>query len=227
MYNAAVAATRRAPFEAVYNLFQEAVSEFKALVKTMDEKFGDFSPPVSLSRGMLEEIQGQLRIILDMKKKEEPDAVPAAGSDGAEPVKPKAPAMRLGFMDGEQGSSGSWAQAEALVRAGQVEEGLAEMARLAATDTSGRNRFLRKLMLAEICASQDRSHLAQTILEELAEHIDTLNLEAWETPQIIGGVWSRLYKIYRKSDPNADRTQALYKRLSRLDPWQALACSED
>lgn len=130
-------------------------------------------------------------------------------------------------MDGEQGAGGSWAQAEALVRAGEVEEGLSAMAKLAATDTSGRNRFLRKLLLAEICMSQDRARLAQTILEELAEQIDSLKLEAWETPQIIGGVWSRLYKLYRKSEPNADRTLALYKRLSRLDPWQALACSEE
>jgi hypothetical protein len=190
-----------------------------------------------VSRGLLEEIHGQLKIILKTKRDEEPDAVPAVaaaaaagagtGSGAAEAAPAKAPLVRLPVMDGETGSSGSWAQAEALVRAGNLEQGLAEMGRLAATETSGRNRFLRKLLLAEICLAQDRTRLAQTILEELTEQIDKLNLENWETPQVVGGVWSRLYRIYRKAEPNADRTLTLYKRLSRLDPWQALACSEE
>jgi hypothetical protein len=122
-------------------------------------------------------------------------------------------------------SEGSWAKAEQLVRGGKVSEGLAEMTRLAATEPNGRVRFHRKLLLVDICLSSKREHLAKSILEELAELIDKHHLDEWETPEIVGAVWSRLYRCY-KADPASDADQAakLFIRLCRLDPWQALAC---
>ena len=59
-----------------------------------------------------------------------------------------------------------------LIRSGQVDKGLAQMIRLSAKETCGRNRFQRKLLLAEVCLASKRERLARSILEELAEQID-------------------------------------------------------
>ena len=121
---------------------------------------------------------------------------------------------------------GSWHEAEQLIRSGHVDKGLAEMTRLAASETCGRNRFQRKLLLAEICLGSNRERLARAILEELAEQIDKFQLELWESSDLIASVWIRLYRIYKKSD-DSELARKLYERLSRLDPWQALACGEE
>jgi hypothetical protein len=114
-----------------------------------------------------------------------------------------------------------------MVRSGKLEEGLALMSRLANTESRGRSRFHRKLQLAETCVSLGRERLARTILEELNEQIDKYHLDEWESPDLVGRVWGRLLTIYRKSEPGADRTQQLYRRLSHLDPWQVLAIPEE
>ena len=115
-----------------------------------------------------------------------------------------------------------------LIRSGQVEKGLAEMTRLAASETNGRNRFQRKLLLAEVCLASKRERLARSILEELAEQIDKFQLELWESSELIGSVWTKLYKLYKLGSDSSDRDRAdkLYQRLCRLDPWQALNCAE-
>jgi type VI secretion system protein ImpA len=101
------------------------------------------------------------------------------------------------------------------------------MIRLAAAETTGRDRFQRKLLLAEICLASKRDRLARSILEELAEQIDKFQLESWESTELISSVWTRLYRLYKGSDsPDPDRANKLYGRLCRLDPWQALNCNE-
>ena len=121
---------------------------------------------------------------------------------------------------------GSWHDAEMLIRSGQLEKGLAEMTRLAANETSGRNRFQRKLLLAEVCLASQRERLARSILEELAEQIDKFQLELWESSELVCSVWTRLYRLYKQGNDgsDSDRADKLYERLCRLDPWQALAC---
>jgi len=125
--------------------------------------------------------------------------------------------------------SGSWQQAEGLVRAGNVDRGLQQMAALAALETSGRGRFLRKLMLVDVCRSAGRERLAKTILEELNEQIKDYRLDQWESSALVGAVWSRLYRLYRKSESSSEQDQAvvLYNQLCRLDPWQAYVDCED
>lgn len=99
------------------------------------------------------------------------------------------------------------------------------MALLAKRETCGRNRFHRKLLLAEICLKK-RPRLARTILEELAEQIDKYKLEEWETTDVVGSVWTRLYGIYRETAQD-EKAAKLYDRLCRLDPWQTMSCSEE
>jgi len=137
--------------------------------------------------------------------------------------------LSLPEMSGGTGAApGSWGDAETLIRSGQIDRGLAQMVQLSAKETCGRNRFQRKLLLAEVCLASKRERLARSILEELAEQIDKHQLEMWESSELIAGVWIRLHKLYGQSTDSSDRDRAakLYERLCRLDPWQALNCGE-
>ena len=81
-------------------------------------------------------------------------------------------------MQGVQ-AGGSWHEAEMMIRSGQVDKGLGEMTRLAASETCGRNRFQRKLLLAEICLGSNRDRLARASLEALAEQSEKVQLALW------------------------------------------------
>jgi type VI secretion system protein ImpA len=236
MFDQALAATKRAPYEKLSAVVQETVDEFRALEKVIDEKFGDAAPNLSFCRNTLKEIHTEVQAILEKKRSEEPDPPSLDGTDAAagnfgekgNPVTVRF-ALALPELSGSSSGSGSsWQDAEALIRSGQVDKGLSQMVQLSARETCGRNRFQRKLLLAEVCLSSKRERLARSILEELAEQIDKLQLESWESSELIAGVWIRLYKLYKQSGDSSDRDRGakLYERLCRLDPWQALSCGE-
>lgn len=54
------------------------------------------------------------------------------------------------------------------------------MALLAAHETSGRARFMRKLMLVDVCTNAGRMRLARTVLEELNQQITEYKLIQWK-----------------------------------------------
>jgi type VI secretion system protein ImpA len=233
-FEQAVATTRRAPYEELDSDFQQTYEEFRALEKTIEEKFGEVAPDLSVCRGALSEIRQEISVILDKKRLEEPDRpgadlrAPANDGQKGNPMTVRF-ALSLPEMSGPAGAvAGSWSEAETLIRSGQVDKGLAQMIQLSARESCGRNRFQRKLLLAEVCLASKRERLARSILEELAELIDNLKLETWESSELVASVWIRLYKLYNQGTDNSDRDRAgkLYERLCRLDPWQALNCGE-
>jgi hypothetical protein len=236
MFDGAVAATKRAPYEELNSDFLQTLEEFHALEKTIEEKFGDVAPNLSVCRTALNDIRQEISAILEKKRLEEPgtpgaDGRPPGGDSLAEKGNPGADrsAVSLPEMSGPPGAvGGSWNEAEMLIRSGQIDKGLAQMIQLSARETCGRSRFQRKLLLAEVCLDSKRERLARSILEELAEQIDKLQLEAWESSELIAGVWIRLYRLYKQGTDSSDRDRAgkLYERLCRLDPWQALNCGE-
>ncbi len=125
--------------------------------------------------------------------------------------------------------SQAWEQARQLATSGRLQQGLAEMNRLAAAETSGRTRFLRKLQLAEICFSLKQEALALPLLEELGEQIDQRLLDSWESAELVGRVWGWLYRCYnsgRGSPAAPEQATRLFARLCRLDPAQAFLCAE-
>jgi len=231
-----VAATKRTPYEELNSDFLQTLEEFNALEKTIEEKFGDVAPNLSVCRTALNDIRQEISAILEKKRLEEPgtpgaDGRPPGGDSLAEKGNPGTvwSALSLPEMSGPPGAvGGSWNEAEMLIRSGQIDKGLAQMIQLSARETCGRNRFQRKLLLAEVCLDSKRERLARSILEELAEQIDKLQLEAWESSELIAGVWIRLYKLYKQGTDSSDHDRAgkLYERLCRLDPWQALNCGE-
>ena len=241
MFERAVNETRRADYESLNSDFEQTYDEFKALERVVDEKFGDMAPNLSGCRTALSEMKQAIADILEKKRLAEPDphpapdspsgpgsSQPAQSSDCADSVVLRFPTSLPGLQESQAPLGGSWVDSEMLIRSGQVEKGLAEMTRLAASETNGRNRFQRKLLLAEVCLASKRERLARSILEELAEQIDKFQLELWESSELIGGVWTKLYRLYKLGAESTDleRANKLYERLCRLDPWQALGCSE-
>lgn len=234
MFRSAVAATERKTYEALASEFLAAHQEFKDLDKLLDEKFGKVAPSLKDVRAVMAEISDEVLNSLAEKRLQEPDTssepeIVAADQQAGRPdsIKIRLPLSGFNSSASPMGNNVSWQEAERLIRSGNVDAGLSEMIRLAASETSGRSRFQRKFLLAEICQSSNRARLARTILEELAEQIDKFQLEAWETTDVIGGVWTRLYQIYNTGDSSdKDRAAKLYDRLCRLDPWQALVCAE-
>jgi type VI secretion system protein ImpA len=235
LFDAAIKSTKRHAYEQFGATFRQAYDEFKALERVIEDKFGDAAPNLSACRTALSEIRQAVEDILEQKRREEPDAapvVPAAIEPAAQTADGAAKTVLfptpVAAAKGSQPPSDSWLEAESLIRSGQVDKGLQEMLRLAARETSGRDRFQGKLLLAEACLASKRDRLARSILEELAEQIDKLQLETWESSELISRVWTRLYQLYKQTGDSSDLDRAgkLYERLCRLDPWQALSCNE-
>src|SRR5262245_22833479 len=144
MFGAAVRASKRHGYEKLNAHFQQTYDEFKALEKVIDEKFGDVAPNVASCRTALSEIRQAVIDILDQKRREEPDAPappppgPTPNHVSQEPMQTatlpsnvhwsSSPAINESVID----APNSWQEAESLIRAGQVDQGLLEMTRLAA-----------------------------------------------------------------------------------------------
>lgn len=223
MFETAVSSSSRAAVESISKDLEAAWTDFSALDKTIDEKFGGQGPGLQAATEAFEDCRKVILESLKKKREQEPDSTESAGAAGANETERSGWGPDGFFSDeiGGTGSGGSWQAAENLVRSGKVKEGLAEMTRLAASE-HGRVRFHRKLRLAETCFSIKRDRLAISILEELARQIDEHHLESWESAELVGRVWGRLYRSYKSGETSKERGAELFDRLCRLDPWQAL-----
>jgi type VI secretion system ImpA family protein len=227
VFNTALRATKRKDFEPIYQSFDEAEQELKSLRQVVDEKL---TGPSALTFKEVREAFEEMRLLLEtavkIKREEEPDELPS--TQGAVPGQPKTMA---GFWTAGMptDASGEWQHAEAIIRAGNTDQGLQRMAVLAAQESSGRARFMRKLMLVDVCRNTGRLRLAQSVLEELRDQIIEYKLDRWESSALVGAVWSRLYRIYHHSENSDEKEKAgqLYTQLSKLDPWQAYLDCED
>jgi type VI secretion system protein ImpA len=206
LFTAALRATTRKDYEQVHEDFQQTYIEFKELEKVVDDKFGDVAPNLAACRAALSEIRQVVSDIMEQKRREEPDPVPAPNPEAAGPKLVVAPRQEVKNMALPVDASST---------------------QLVTSEITGRDRFQRKLRLAEECLTSKRDRLARQILEELAEQIDKYQLELWESSELISSVWTRLYRLYKAGD-SSDQSKAtkLYERLCRLDPWQALGCNE-
>lgn len=119
-----------------------------------------------------------------------------------------------------------WVLAVADVKSGRAGEGLQRLRRAVAQATSGRERFRRKLQMAELCLMAKSPRAALPLLEELARQVDEFRLEQWEDEELCARVWGALYRCLRglgAENGPAERLQQVYDRLCRLDINLALS----
>ena len=65
--------------------------------------------------------------------------------------------------------------------------------------------------------------VAMPILEELLTDIEGFRLEEWEAGQVVAAPMSLLYRCLEKTAGDESTRQALYLRICRLDPIQAIS----
>lgn len=105
---------------------------------------------------------------------------------------------------------------------GRPKEGIEMLLREAAQERCGRQRFLRRAQLATLCMETGFEAVARPILEQLVAEIDSRRLEEWEPAETVAHPLVLLYRCLRRNDPETDATRALYDKLCRLDPVQAM-----
>jgi type VI secretion system protein ImpA len=146
-----------------------------------------------------------------------------------EPVAPAASAARLPASD--DGQEPGWQKkfvdpqvlASDAVRQGQPEKAVQILNREIERQRSGRGRFQRKLQLAQICIAAGKDSIAQPLLDDLAAVVETHKLEDWEDREMMAGVLLFLMQSSKKIQADAKVKQAMFERICRLDPVQALS----
>jgi type VI secretion system protein ImpA len=96
---------------------------------------------------------------------------------------------------------------------------VAELAR----ERSPRGRFVRQTQVAYVMVEAGLDTVARPILEKLISTIDERGLEDWESGPLVAQPMALLCRVLdRLGDGSGDR-DALYLRICRLDPLQAIA----
>jgi type VI secretion system protein ImpA len=143
-------------------------------------------------------------------------AVPLAAGGTAAAPHPQAPGWQKKFIDPH-------ALAMEAVRTGQPQKGVEILQKELERQLSGRGRFQRKLQLAQICIAAGKDPIVQLLCDDLAAAIEAHKLEEWEDRAMIAGAMVFLLQTSKKIQGDAKVKQAMFERLCRLDPVQALA----
>ncbi len=128
----------------------------------------------------------------------------------------RAPGWQKRFVDPQ-------ALAQEAMRSGQQPKAVEILQREVERAPNGRTRFLRKMQLAQICIAAGKDSIAQLLLDDLAAAIDTHKLDDWEDRETIARALVFLLQNSKKIQADAKAKQALFERVCRLDPVQALS----
>jgi type VI secretion system protein ImpA len=110
-------------------------------------------------------------------------------------------------------------------RAGRTDRAIALLVRETGSEKSNRGRFMMQTELASIMIGAGHHAVAQPILEELKGRIDTHKLEDWESGDVVARPLALLYRCLELAKGDANARQALYLRICRLDPLQAIGAT--
>jgi type VI secretion system protein ImpA len=119
------------------------------------------------------------------------------------------------------------AAALAEVRAGRTDRAIALLMREASSEKSRRGRFLLQTELANVMVGAGHHAVAQPILEELIASVEMHKLEDWESGDVVARPLALLYRCLEKSEADFGTRNALYLRICRLDPLQAIGFSQN
>jgi type VI secretion system protein ImpA len=126
------------------------------------------------------------------------------------------------------GAPGEVRESEAmnLARSGRVEDAVALLSRQFEQERSLRGRFRLRTQLCSILVDSGREQIAQPILEELLGQIDGYKLEEWENGPVVAEPMALLFRVLQKFESEVASGPGLYLRICRLDPNQALRCTQ-
>jgi type VI secretion system protein ImpA len=121
------------------------------------------------------------------------------------------------------GSAQPRAPATIMARAGSPQRAIQTIMQELEHETSRRGRFLRQTELAGVMVDADLATVAKPILEELVAQIDAHKLEEWEAGELVARPLALLYRCLDQLGTDAALKEALYLRVCRLDPLQAIS----
>jgi len=116
----------------------------------------------------------------------------------------------------------AYVQAVQALREGQERKAFEILQQDIARKRSGRERFRRRMQLVEICATTNKTNVAQPILEDLAAAIENHKLDEWEDPGMVASALATLMKMSIRLQADKAAQQKMFERICRLDPAQAL-----
>ena len=195
-----------------YNSIAVAIrSELRTLLRDLpqliDASLSDDTPAANA------ETQKWLRELLA----EPSDAPPLPAAPHGPPLDDsRAPGWQKRFVDPQ-------ALAQEAMRSGQQQKAVEILQREVEHALNGRARFLRKMQLAQICIAAGKDSIAQLLLDDVAAAIDAHKLDDWEDRETIARAIVFLLQNSKKIQADAKAKQALFERVCRLDPVQALS----
>jgi type VI secretion system protein ImpA len=121
-------------------------------------------------------------------------------------------------------SSRATSGAAELIRAGDKSKAIAAMRSEVESQRSGRGRFETRIELIEmLCGPAASPDIAQPLIEQMSEELEQHKLEEWESREFIVRALAVLYRHSAKLAEEEGDRRALFQRICRLDPAQAIA----
>jgi type VI secretion system protein ImpA len=145
--------------------------------------------------------------------------IPHASDNGASEEQP------LPSLDMKPGRDAR-IQAQNEVKAGRTDRAIQLLMREASREKTRRGRYLLQTQLASIMVDAGHGAVAMPILEELIAAIEVHKLEEWESGDLVAQPMALLYRCLEKADGDATVRHALYLRICKLDPLQAMGFSQ-
>jgi len=109
------------------------------------------------------------------------------------------------------------------MKKGDSAKAIAILGRELEQERCGRARFTRKVQLARLCIAAGKETIAQPLLDDIAAAVEAHKLEDWEDREFVAGVLTLLLQSSKKIQSDAKIKQAMFERVCRLDPVQALS----
>jgi type VI secretion system protein ImpA len=151
----------------------------------------------------------------------EPLPAPVVQQEWCPPAEAPAPAS-ADVANAEPELPDAYQLAMQAAQSGNVEGGLEILSREIAQEPCGRDRFLRKLQVAQLCVATGNQAVAEPVLKELAAEIDRRNLTEWEVADVVAEPLALLYRCLDSAADSAAEKRELYARICRLNPARAL-----
>jgi len=104
---------------------------------------------------------------------------------------------------------------------GRPEEAITMMVREANRQSSGREKFQRRVEVAQLCLASNREDIAYPILSELNAEIEQRNLAVWESDELLVKPMTMLLRCMESRGESQQDRDALFTKICRLDPQAA------
>jgi hypothetical protein len=79
------------------------------------------------------------------------------------------------------------------------------------------------MQLAQVCTAAGKDGIAQLLLDDIAAAVDAHKLDDWEDRETIARTLVYLLQNSKKIQADAKAKQAMFERICRLNPVQALS----